>query len=280
MSRPFLMWRALVVGAAALLSCVPLAGEAHPRGAVALVTEPSPASRGEPFVTADGWTIHVEALVLNASVLGSSVRSDHRSDVATGEMFFRASEPATLTMTGLDAGPALVSVVLVSRVTTGEGVDGRSAAPPVDAKLAARFEAAPDDRDQSEGVSGVDLGPSFVVIARGEKDGVVVKLDVGLQTIFDPEEPFFSEVGAVVRANEVVQARLLVAAEVLFANDRARTTFSFDGYAAADKNKDGVLSVAELRSSGPCASCKDASDGGETMLEALKRRARHIFSAP
>src|SRR5262245_18015022 len=64
---------ALVLGAA---SCVPAGEEGAPKGALGASTEPSPAARGEAFVTDDGWTVHVETLALRVRITATPRRSD------------------------------------------------------------------------------------------------------------------------------------------------------------------------------------------------------------
>jgi hypothetical protein len=54
-------WRIPAV-AAVMVACVPAGASVDPRGATGAVMTPSAATRGEPFVTKDGWTVRIDEL--------------------------------------------------------------------------------------------------------------------------------------------------------------------------------------------------------------------------
>lgn len=282
-----------------LAACVPSTEESDPRGALGLTTVPSAGSRGEPFVTTDGWTIYVEELALLASIVGGAVDKRSESDNPEvlesshqGPYLFRASSPESFVAPGLPIGPGIVRLPL-SRLEAGHV---RTTAEPRDAEtrnvppeLVARFvrpsESFPPTSAPS---SAFELGPSIVLVARAEKGDRVVRIDFAFHGAFRP----FDGVPLEIRANALNSAPVSVVAENLFAGllgyeipcnagsteDPAEQTpipsFSsspvFDDLASTDTDGDGILSAVELRTerAPKCDCCSPA------QRELLKVRFR------
>jgi hypothetical protein len=79
-----------------LINCVPDGAPVEPRGAIGVTTEPSPASRGEPFTTKDGFTVTIKRVIVFAMV--HSVPPNLGDGPANGEVaerlfLFNASNP-------------------------------------------------------------------------------------------------------------------------------------------------------------------------------------------
>ncbi|MBX3219277.1 MAG: hypothetical protein KF795_02085 [Labilithrix sp.] len=269
--------RRAVVLALAIASCVPSGEEADPRGALGLATVPSPIARGESFVTKDGWTVHVEELVVLAAISGNALDPASedvlfptaRASSRQGPYLFKASRPETFVAPGLPVGAGGVwlpyhwLVLGPSRRTNEpDEMETRNVEP----ALVARFHLPSESFEPTLSTTWTAaLGPSILLIARGEKGGRVVRIDFAFRGAVRP----FNEIPLEIRANTVNQAPLAVAAESLFSGPtgyelrcevddagvlkpRSPTLSStselvFDDLASADADGDGKLSAAELR---------------------------------
>jgi hypothetical protein len=281
-------------------ACVPATDESAPRGAVGLVTHPSAATFGEPFVTSDGWTVHVETLAIQAFFV--AVPNDGKEGGFGGTYIFRASDEQQFVVPGIPAGRAKATLTLTRRLIT-PGDDPGLADPPalhgVEPALDARFGRAGDGDiflDVPPGVVGLpgeadagadstknggstNLGPSLVLVARGEKAGRTVRLDVSFDGVASAHDQFVD-----VKADALTNTRLLVRAEALFTREDGFLTF--DDVARADLDGDGNISAAELRHFDvpSCPKCTDSEKAtaaekafDQILSEVLYNRAGDLF---
>ncbi len=292
MIRSLVPRAAVLALALTLASCVGSGEETDPRGALGIVTVPSPGSRGEPFVTADGWTIHVEALIVQVSIVGSAVDPaveavPEKRVLETsyqGPYLVRASAPESFFAPGLPVGPGTVRLPF-SRLEVGStrltNEPHETQPRNVEPALSARFFAPPDALDPEFDSPGPpDFGPSILLVARAEKNGRVVTIDFTFNGAFRP----FGDTPLEIRKNVLNEARLALVAENLFSGPtgyelRCRPDDSgvlkpgtpklslsaelfFDDLASADADDDGKLSAAELRrpSVAPRCGCCSSAD--------------------
>jgi hypothetical protein len=264
----------------AFAACVPASEARPPAGAFGFVTEPSPATRGEPFVTSDGWTIRVETLAMQISVSakpadGSGPYSYGRSDTYRID----ASKSAEVFARELPVGAATGTLGLASNYI-GDGSFRRSESTEViglSPELDARFEQ-PADGTPYETTYGSRNGPSIVLVAQGERDGRIVRLDLSLD-VYSSASP--SGASGEVVANGLTSASVHVAAEALF-HDPGSTSLRFDDLAAADRNGDGRVSGQELvdpaNSTTSCVVCGSAgSTQTTTLFEIFRKRCDGLF---
>lgn len=306
--------RRLAVLALAIVSCVPSGEETDPRGALGLVTVPSPGSRGEPFVTKDGWTVHVEALIVQVSIVGSTV--DPAADTVLGEevretshqgpYLFRASRTESFVAPGLPTGSGTVRLPF-SKLEIGTRLTNEpheTEARNVEPTLSARFFQPPESLDPAFDNPGPpDFGPAILLVARAEKNGRVVTIDFTFNGAFRP----YDETPLEIRKNALNERRLTTAAENLFSgptgywircepNDAGVVkpripvlSYAdgpvFDDLASADMDGDGKLSAAELRRPiiAPRCDCCSSEDEESvrhftsSMAELLEVRSAALF---
>lgn len=219
-----------------IAGCVPAIEDPDPAGAAGFVTEPSAATRGEPFITDDGWTLRIEALVLSGSATASPVDDSDRemSSYDTDYVRWNARQRVELYARGLLVGRWRLDVSLYPYYSDDGIIDVD-----VDPALARRLPAI-----ESGGSDPIDLSaiPLAVLIVRAEKDGRVVDLDTTL-ALGDATVDQGSVLD--VKANALVVAPLLVEAERLFQTSRQR--LEFEPIAAADADADGTITRDELQ---------------------------------
>jgi hypothetical protein len=307
---------AVVLGVAS--ACVPRTAAVAPRGAIAIATVPSPGSRGEPFVTTDGWTVRVEQLVLLArfsATSGHGTGDPRELKPRTGEArawLFRASDPVEPIVRAIDEGPARALIEFeVGFAIFGGGLhvneEPRRIVRAVDGALEQRFREAADNEGE-RCVRGdaecFEFGPSFHLVATAERGTRTERVDLaplygGIGRISISEE---REVPTVVVANELTRVELPVRAEALFTDEEG--TLLFDDIAGADTNGDGIVSTAELETADskvtrntpgfdpgyppppePDAGADGGPDGGASrrryvlsLFDALTARARYVFA--
>jgi hypothetical protein len=224
-------------------SCVPASDPAEPAGAIGFVTEPTAASLGQPFHTADGWTVRIELLALQVNVNASSSESrigrGGSGDFA--EYRIASNLRAEIFARGLAVGPATVNVSL-SGSYVGDGYDSEDRAeniglPP---EIVARF-GRPADAELASPYP-VYSGPSLVLVARGEKSGRVVVVDFTLGAASYDER---ATAAGEVRPDALTVASLSVVGEALF-RDEAEGPLVFDEFASADADGNGLVTGAEI----------------------------------
>ncbi len=257
---------AVVVGAAA---CVPAAAEKEPRGAVALRTEPSAPSRGEPFTTSDGWTVTVDAFALHVSIAAKIESSSEYGVVGGGNVLFQGGRSEDLVVLGIPAGSAFAVVTFSSSSVYDDGIaiqpDDIRAVPP---EMVQRFLLPPSGPAPT--IPGFISGPSVIVVAHARKGERTLLLDVALRSAIPQHGA-----RAVIAANALTPVSTPIAVEALFTT--ASGTVAFDDFASADKDLDGVLSAEELgeNSNRGCLDCNERS-----LLEMLEARTDNIIGLP
>ncbi len=285
---------------AALLSCVPASEKAPPAGAIGVVTEPSAAARGDPFTTADGWTVRIEGFALQLLLNASSTTNDATGFGGYGSSEahrFDASKSTEIFAPGVRAGAATATIKLNGRyVRDGDdGYDDRSVTfgltPDVDARFLARADVYPGAL--LHGSYEPSLGPSIRLKVRAERGGRVVAFDL----TFYADSGYFGHFGPVgdggsppdfgphgrdsipnfsreVQGDALVTAPLRIVAEALFV-DETTSALAFDDFAKADVDNDGVLTGAEFGgSSGQCSALGAAAP---CFSDRIAARAGHLL---
>ena len=229
------------------VACVPASEEAAPKGAFTIVTQPSPATRGEPFVTSDGWTIRVETLVL-LSWFDSFPSDKVGIQGEGGEWLFRATTPIEAVVRAIPIGPTTAMLRLGFGGGSETFTNNRTTLLGADAATEARFKAPADGEPPSEGDCttspndcSFSLGPSFWVKATATRDGRRIALDLALLAHGFKDE---LRIPTEVRANTTTPVPVAVLAEQFFTNPAGALVF--DDIAAADRDNDGRVSVEEL----------------------------------
>jgi hypothetical protein len=251
--------------ALALAGCVPAAEETAPKGGVGITTVPTAGSRGEPFTTSDGWTVHVESLAVQLYLV--AVPDDGVEGGFGGTYVFPASAPQEFIIRAIPQGRVTTTLSLSTRnlgngADLGQTGDMNRVAPDVDS----RFSQPADDDGVTLGTDPAtgDFtlthpdGPAVVFRARGEKAGRIVVLDVGLAG-----SPSGTQLAMEVQANALSSSSIVVAAEKLFTRNGVLV---FDDLASADADGDGALSKAELQHFEvlPCDRCTDDEKAART----------------
>jgi hypothetical protein len=210
-------------------ACVPATEETAPRGAIAFKTQASPAARGEPFLTSDGWTVHLDVFAVAARFY---VRSEQMEQATV--WLFQPAHPIEPLIPGMPAGPveAQVSVWTIPLPIAGFRQTGR-----LDPGVAERFTrptgAAP--------ARGTPRSPGAYLKGRAERAGRVVTFDVAVEGWV---ERGFDDV-VTVSADTIAPCGVLVKPESLFTNASGKVVF--DDLAAVDRDGDGVLTMPELQ---------------------------------
>lgn len=251
----------LLAGAA----CVPPAEDPEPRGAAGFITEPSAGSRGTPFLTADGWTVQIDALAImanvNASPTGSNDAGGSEYRYGGDQMvLFDGSKAEEIYAPKLPLGPYTVSVSPGGAYVGGHDDTSQFVNAGVPASLEERFTRVPDGPRPP--LAYDYEGPAVVVVAHGAKDGAIVVVDVALRSSSGTTGGFGGPSVAVdVQANALTAGRLAVVGEALFADDGETPTF--DDVAGADADHDGRASADELAAA--------------SLLAKLTARANRLF---
>jgi hypothetical protein len=267
-------------------SCVPAGEELAPKGAAGLVTEPSPAARGEPFVTDDGWNVRIDKLALLARVSASGTDDDDDDP----KYMWNGAARVELLVRAVPVGPSSIAVALqgAGRRFRGSGIEVPTYQNlGVEPSLEARFRLPEDVIRTGVPGAGPVPGPSVVIVARGEKGGVVVVLDIALSShppsasAPNASAPNMAKPNVDVRANDVTFTYLGVAAERLLAVDPSTGRgAAFQPIADADArgDGDGHVTEAELRAVA-CSECPDPSaEGGHTLLDRITILAGQMLS--
>jgi len=269
---------AAVFGAAT--ACVPASEPAPPAGAFGFLTEPSPASRGEPFVTRDGWTVRIEKVALQVGVTGHALDTSKRNAGGSYETYrFDASKSVELYARAIPAGPATGSVSLSGTYLDSSSKDDANVeVAALSPQTSARFQTPSDVSSGSAGYRSY-AGPSLLLAVRAVRAERIIAFDLtfDVSSFANPGD----RPGPVrdVREDALVTVPLTIAAEALF-EDEAPLTPAFAEFAAADADGDGVVTGAEL-SSASCSSRVPGSEGlvPRTLVDCVRLRARRMFVA-
>lgn len=245
------MKRALVLPlvVAALAACVPASEELPATGAAGFDLTPSPETASGTYVTADGWTVHVERFFVQVSVSATPLNLGYGN---SEPYVFDATKPAQVFAPALPVGPARVNISLYGRYPSYSDNDY------VD--RVERINVDEETNDRFKGVRGADanvvyLGPSVIAVLRAENASRTVTLDAALRITtapsFDDERGFRVEIPE----DGIGAVPLFVHVEGLFG--------SFDDVAAADANGDGRVTGEELEAS--------------QSFDRIERRASSLF---
>lgn len=233
------------------MACVPATAELDPRGAGGVVVEPSAPTRGEPFVTSDGWTVTFGTFAFRAVLFASAETEDGSRFSETDEQIW-GSTRAEMFVPAVRVGPCHVNLLLSSAYVGPPGSDAASSAadsrrgPGVELSIVERFlRLADNSRPNWSGEeAGFGRGPTVVFALRAEKAGKTYVLDLALQS--DEGNDWRAGPTIDVRANDVVFAPWSVRAERVLEVKPGVTSFS-DLAEADDKgDHDGRITAAEL----------------------------------
>lgn len=249
-----------ILGAAVLLlvsSCVPATGETDPRGAAGFTVSPSAVTLGTPFETRDGYTIRVERFVANLNanwVVGDSVSSVSGSG---SRVLFVATGPLDVFGRAISEGDAAISLAF------GRGKPDRADhVPGVSSLEVARF----DEEAGSTGDAGASRNarlPSILVVARVEGKGRKYLVDA---TVVEAANVVLQNKrrDVVVRRDALTLIPAGLHVEALFSVGGASFSSamgagvtpeaafgSFQSFADADTDGDGVLTSRELGAARP-----------------------------
>ncbi len=235
-----------IVVAASIVACVPPSEKRAPAGAAGLAVEPSPAARGEPFLTNDGWTIHFDLVLCQASVSAEGLTGRLASYSRSEQYRWNGSKRAEIFARALPVGAARVSASPFSFYTVPDAFDrtyedgdyfedlGLSA------EDSARFRLPADASSVEPFTSGgtpYRPGPSLVIRLRAQRDGRNVGLDLGFHTIASGN---LAQRVVEVREDALSLAPITLAPEHIVAAD-------FTTIADADTDADGLVTADELR---------------------------------
>lgn len=265
-----------VLAIALLAACVPSTESRTAAGAAGVVTEPSAASRGEPFVTADGWTLVIDSLILQAEVAVVSQNGQQSAYGSTTSYLWDARRRVELFTPALELGSWLVRVAPRSRYLTSNGFDEIENLG-VETSLEARFYqpvVTPFD------AFGDDFrrGPSALLVVRATKGTREVSMSVALGRPLGGSAPSVGLAEPVhvvlVEANALSTSSIRVDGSRFFLDDDR--ALRFDLLAAADADADGAITDFELASSiVPCRVCNAPMSGEEPhgpLLELVTAR--------
>lgn len=251
---------ACLVALAALAACVPASEALPPAGAGGFATQPSPATRGEPFTTEDGWTVRIEKVALSCWITASPPFGSYSGRrYGSGGWLFDASQPVAVYAPEISVGPAIVDIALrgnyvyVGRDNSRDSRRILGVAPEV-----VERSNAPPDEGFEDAYFGDDLrypagdGPSVLLALRAERAGRVERMDLALGISAYPSSSG-RRLAIDIFEDTVITRPVGVNVEELFRDSKGR--LAFDEFAAADTDGDGVVTIAELKSARTTCKC-------------------------
>jgi hypothetical protein len=242
------MKRVVSLGCAiAVVACVPATEERHPAGAAGFKTEPSAAARGEPFLTADGWTLVFDKVVVMATVNVTPLVTkgdQYGQGGGIDPWFWDGRRPVQIYARGLSEGTWLAYPMLTNTYLNRDAFYSDDDEPinlGVSGPGLERFERPPD-ATLSGGYSGDSQSPSLLVTVRAEKGGRACVIDLTMRSARLTANG--SNVKLEVRRDAVALGNLSVEPERLFRD--ATGQLLFEPFAAVDTDHDGNITVDEL----------------------------------
>ncbi|MBS2011807.1 MAG: hypothetical protein JST00_02740 [Deltaproteobacteria bacterium] len=224
------------------------------------MTVPSPATRGEPFTTTDGWVVRMEKVAL--SVLVSSAPASSRAEgrgYGSAGWLFDAATPVALYAPEIAVGSVRIGLALrgnyvfVGRQTQSDrrrivGVSPED----VDRSNEAPEQGFDDPYVGAGGQSSFGEGPSILLRLRAERGGKVVTMDLRLAVSSFVDA---ARSGAIVDVieDDIVTRPAEIRIEELLRDGNGRIAFS--ELAAADKDGDGRVTMPELRATTTTCKC-------------------------
>jgi hypothetical protein len=262
----------------AVTACVPASEPAPPAGAFGFVTEPSAASRGEPFVTRDGWTVRIEKVALQVSVSGHALDTSKRDAYGSYEAYrFDASKSIELYARAIPTGPATGGVSLSGTyLNSSSKEDANVEVAGLSPQTSARFQTRSDVSSGSAGYRSYS-GPSLLLAVRAVRAERFIAFDL----TFDVFSFGSDRAGPVrdVREDALVTVPLTVAAEALF-EDEVTLALAFAEFAAADADGDGVVTGAEFSDASCSSGVLDAEvPTSPCLVDRVRERAARLFIA-
>jgi hypothetical protein len=229
---------AVVATLAVFQACVPIADDPAPRGAAGFTLTPTPASAGAPFVTADGYTITIERLVL-------AVRASSSDSGIQGTTIYYGSKAAQVYATGIRERTVPVTLNFthfnINYPDTSDDEFERSISDADFKRLQSPFDFSDTQAFSEDDPSSIrlKLGPSVIVSMRATRNSQTFRLDVALG-VFAAKA---LTANLVIERNALVSASVSVDAQALFSNG---AELRFAEFAAADGNSDETISWNEL----------------------------------
>ncbi len=271
------------LGAVAILACaacVPASEALPPAGGFGFVTEPTPATRGESFVTSDGWTVSIETIAMHISVSAETTQKDsvhfgnrtetYRIDASKSVVVYTRAIPV-----GAVSGGIGLTSNYVGDGNFRENEDDYVTNANLSGELNARFkrvaDASPYQGDYAP------YGPSLVIVARAEKGDVVMRLDAAMDVYSGSLNDRGRFQGEVI-ADTLATTPVTIRGEALFEGPPGVLTF--DDLAAADLNNDGYITGPELAvKPESCRDCGvDDYRGTSSLFERLRLRCAGLFT--
>ena len=234
--RSRLLWLA-----ATLCACVPTSAESEPKGAIGYTVTATPASKGAPLQTEDGFVITIERLVVDLSV-GVSVRQGTRTTSAPGKdngLIFPSTTSATIFARAVPVGSWSVALYFGSRFAAGDLGTAEVSTLDLLADEQQRFATGAD----GSSIRGEPRWkPNLLLVARGTRGARTTRINLAFYIGggFGRQR----EGTSVVRANELVTSPATIRGEKLFASPLGPARF--ESFEQADRDLDGVLTAEEL----------------------------------
>jgi hypothetical protein len=244
------------LAALALTGCVPDAEETAPRGALGAVFSPSAATRGEPFVTEDGFTLTIERSVAYVAIgpqqqfyNGNGNGTDYESLGQGDSVFSDFRLPLTLVLRAAGPGPRTATCSLSSFSSFGSDYDDGES-------YQRRFlrdlkRNGTEDLDLPKLVKSVKYGYTGFIRVRAVRGTEVWTMDQPISTFNSIQR----NVQGTVEKNKLHTVAVTVHAENVFFKVTAAAVTEgnarFAPFVAADLNRDHVISPEELELATP-----------------------------
>lgn len=221
-----------------IAGCLSRTNDPEPAGGADVTLFPSAATKGEPFVTPDNWTITIHTLALRLQAIDTVYYDGGETGGGAGVSRIMAPLPQChLRITGADEGQYAFVGVETSQDGFGNNPSGELPACGVDGETLARFNDIADDS-----AIGDPFPVAFVVVASARNaDGRT------LEVSFTGSAGSHSNtaVPVTIKRDFGVPISFPVNGELLFA-PQDPTAVTFDEIAACDKDGDGKVTGAEL----------------------------------
>lgn len=258
-------------------ACVPASETDAPKGAAGFASDPSPATRGEPFSTNDGWTISFTRVAVMANI--SVISANPMTSGSAERWEWNAAMHAEPFARAVGIGPAAVSVTLQGLGLPARRRDDVSRVN-VDDETDALFRVAADDDNTYATDDRYRDGPSLVFAVEARKNERTIALALGVVGAGGNALPLERTHTLVVRQDELTVLPLLIAAEKLFVEGSDPYTGDFDFLANGDADADGRLTPDELTAIPiDCETCSVIGSPPENALMLLSSRASLVLVA-
>jgi len=282
-----------------LAACVPTEVDPNPAGAIGIQLEPSAATRGEPFLTRDGWTIQILSLALQRTLgfflVSDSAATSGYSSAIYGDNTKRwsARNPLALFITGQPAQRGCLRIDQSSYRRGDERFGTTVESFPISDSEQAKFQVRPANPVPSSTYASDEL-PDTVVHLRANKAERTIELDLTLTSSAMPwafirkrraarpatqgshnceDAPWLL---TTVRADTLTLLPTAIRGENLLGAHEFKGAL-FDPLADADSNRDGVLSPEELDAT---SDRNDTSEDPMSLMMLLAVRAAELFEKP